>query len=80
MKCPNCSIELSLIATGTANKASQGRETDIGALLNQIHDDELETDFEIEFIKSTRERFAQYGPRTRMSEKQMIALQKIAAK
>ncbi len=56
------------------------RSTDVGALLEQIHDDELETEFEIDFIRQTRERFAQYGERIRMSEKQMACLQKIAAK
>jgi len=78
MKCPNCSIELSIIATGAKNESSE--TAGLGELLAKIHDDELETEFEIEFIKQTRERFAQYADRTRMSERQMACLRKIAAK
>lgn len=83
MKCPHCSneIEVRLVKAPPmqASLAGEGMG-DVGELLAQIHDDELETDFEIGFIKQTRERFEQYGDRIRMSEKQMVCLRKIAAK
>lgn len=82
MNCPHCSKVIVIkIVKDTGNGVSTSdRSTDVGELLSQIHDDELETDFEIDFIKQTRERFAQYQDRIRMSEKQLACLQKIAAK
>lgn len=82
MNCPHCGkvVIVQVVKDSAKGESTSGRSADVGELLNQIHDDELETDFEIDFIKQTRERFAQYGERTRMSEKQMACLQKIAAK
>jgi hypothetical protein len=83
MKCPHCSNEIEVRfvkAPPMQSSQPQGRSTDVGELLDLVHDSELETDFEIDFIRQTRERFAQYGDRIRMSEKQMSCLQKIAAK
>lgn len=53
---------------------------DVGGLLEQIHDEDLETGFEVRFVRETRERFEKYGDRIRMSEKQMTVLRRIAAK
>ncbi len=84
MKCPHCNenIDVRFIKAPASSGASSTAEGmgDLGELLSQIHDDELETDFEIGFMKQLRDRFAQYGDTTRMSEKQMICLRKIAAK
>ncbi len=82
MKCPHCNENIYVRfvkAPSDSGGQSSGRTSDVGALLEQIHDDELETQFEIDFIKQTRERFEQYGDRIRMSDKQMACLQRIAA-
>ncbi len=51
----------------------------IGELLKLVIDEKL-NDFEAEFIASLRPRFAKYGDNTRMTDKQMTVLRKIAAK
>ena len=83
MKCPHCNgnIDVRFIkAPGDSDSQSNEGSGDVGELLSRIHDDELETDFEIKFIEQTRARFLQYGDRILMSEKQMTCLRKIAAK
>lgn len=82
MNCPHCGkvVIVQLVKDSGKGISTAGRSTDVGELLNQVNDDELENDFEIEFIRSIRERYAQYQDRIRMSEKQMTTLQKIAAK
>ncbi len=86
MNCPHCDKVILVRLTKDDGKANpESRVTsegmgDVGELIAQIHDDELESDFEIDFMKSLRERFEKWGDRIMMSEKQMICLRKIAAK
>ncbi len=80
MNCPHCDQPVDVQLFKSGGKPQSVDASGLGALLEQIHDDELESDFEIGFMKQLRERFAQYGADTRMSEKQMTVVRKIAAK
>jgi hypothetical protein len=84
MKCPHCNenIDVRLIKAPSNSQGSlEGADiSGLEAILDRIHEDELEHQNEIDFVKQTRERFEQYGERTRMSEKQMTWLRKIAAR
>ncbi len=84
MNCPHCGkVVLAKLTKDDATHETSATASDVGdvgGLLDRIHDDELETDFEIDFMRQTRERFKQYGDRIRMSDKQMACLRKIAAK
>ncbi len=88
MKCPHCNenLDVRLIKAPSNSGSSSERSTEgadasgLGDILEQIHEDELEHQNEIDFVKQTRERFEQYGDRTRMSEKQMTWIRKIAAR
>lgn len=83
-KCPHCDqpIDVRFIKAPPMQSQQQGRivpdNADIGSLLEQINDDDLDS-ASSEFVSQTRERFAQYGDRTKMSEKQMAWLRKLAA-
>lgn len=80
-KCPKCNADLSIILAGAeARKGSSkaaGELPDIAELLAAINEDELE-EGAAKFVSETRSRFAQYGSRTRLSDKQIAWLQKIA--
>ncbi len=79
-KCPVCGSTIELRAfQGAASNGAEG-SGDVGELLERIHDDELETEFEITFMRDLRARYAQYGTRTKVSDKQLNVLRKIAAK
>ncbi len=81
MNCPHCDKMILVRLTKDDGKPTEGADASgLGEILAQIHADELEHQGEIDFVKQTRERFAQYAERTRMSEKQMTWLRKIAAK
>ncbi len=85
MNCPHCNKVILVRLSkddGKSNpedRATSADTSDVGALLDSIHDDELETDFAVDFIRQTRERYEKYGAKTLMSEKQMNVLRKIAA-
>lgn len=86
MRCPHCQLPLDvrLIKAPPMQPQRASAESadvgDVGELLSRIHDDDLEPGFEEDFMRQTRERFAEYGERIRMSDKQMTALRRIAAK
>ena len=81
MKCPHCGADVTLVKGEGAKSPSPAADTSaLEELMGLVYDEELESAFEQEFMKSLRERFAQYGERTRMSERQMMTLRKIAAK
>ncbi len=84
MNCPHCDKVIIVRAFKDDGKSNpQDRATssggDLESLMSAIHDDELENDFEIGFMKDFRARFEKYGDRTIVSEKQMNVLRKIAA-
>lgn len=80
--CPHCKNQLQIesrlvFASGPRSSEPQGAG-DLESLLNSINDDELSGAAE-KFVRETRERFEKYGPRTKMSEKQLAWLGRIAA-
>ncbi len=78
-KCPKCGAGLVIkLEEDTPRAPSEGDHLDLGHLLETINDDEL-SGASAKFVMETRERFEQYGARTRMSEKQMSWLKRIAA-
>ncbi len=81
MNCPHCGKTVIVKLAKDSNvgqPAPQAAGTgDLGALLDQIDDASL-TGKAAAFVTQTRERFEQYGSRTRMSEKQMEWLRSIA--
>lgn len=84
IKCPKCKVDLEVRLTAAPPMQADQQQrivpdnADIGSLLEQINDDDLDS-ASSEFVSQTRERFAQYGDRTKMSEKQMAWLRKLAA-
>jgi hypothetical protein len=78
--CPKCKCVLEVRLTAAPPMQSQSREADgeIGALLSQIDDAAL-NDWEADFIGKLRERYAQYGERVLLSDKQRGILDKIAS-
>jgi hypothetical protein len=78
--CPHCQLPLRIIAVSgaDADRADRADVGDLGELLLQIHDENLEDGWEIKFIRETRERFAEWGGKIRMSEKQMGIVRRIA--
>lgn len=77
--CPKCGsqLEVKLTFASGPRSSEQKPEGDLSELLDQIADEDL-SGAALKFVTETRERFAQYGSRTRMSEKQMAWLQRIA--
>lgn len=84
-KCPHCSkpFELEVRFTKAPEMQSDSvrpavnAATNLGALLDSINEDELDA-AAAKFVRETKERFEQYGAKTRMSEKQLGWLQRIA--
>ncbi len=77
-KCPKCGAGLVIkLEEDVPRPPSEGDHLDLGRLLEIINDDEL-AGAAAKFVKETRERFEQYGARTRMSEKQLAWLGRIA--
>ena len=85
LKCPkcNCVLEVRLTAAPPMqadNWGGGGEDSgtgDLGELLAAAEANATK-DHEIEFVRSTRERYDQYGDRTKMSEKQLAWLRRIA--
>jgi len=82
IECPHCKNQLQLdsrltFASGPRSSEPASGSDDLGALLGQIMDDGL-TGQVAEFVTQTRERYEKYGSRTRMSEKQLAWLKRIA--
>ena len=85
MKCPHCrqNIDVQLIkAPADAQPSQPSRSSapasdDLGELLESIDEGELD-EAAAKFVTDTKDRFRQYGKRTKMSEKQMAWLKRIA--
>lgn len=84
LKCPKCNVDLEVRLTAAppmqADKAKAGQPAssdEVGELLNAIDDGSLD-EGSVNFVRETRARFAQYGDRIRMSDKQMNWLKKLA--
>lgn len=83
MNCPHCQkviiVKLSKDSSvGQAKQDGDSDTADLGELLGMIDDASLSGQ-SLDFVTQTRERFAKYKDRTRMSDKQMAWLRKIAA-
>lgn len=84
MKCPHCqkNIDVQFIkAPDNAQPSKQEGDSDtadLGELLGMIDEASL-TGASLDFVTQTRERFAKYKGKTRMSDKQMAWLRKIAS-
>ena len=83
--CPNCKSALEVkVVAATSIPGGNGQDrtkvdvNDVGDLIQSVDVSQL-NDYEAEFIASTRERYAQYQDRIKMSPKQMAILRKIAA-
>ncbi len=63
---------------GTRRASPPADASDLAALLDAINPDSLEGK-SLEFYSQTKERFEKYGATTRVSEKQLAWLQKLAA-
>ncbi len=81
VECPKCKCQIEVkvaFASGPKSSAPEPSSSgDLAALLDRIVDDEL-SGAAAKFVRETRERFEQYGSRTRMSDKQLVWLQRIA--
>ncbi len=82
LKCPSCGVvlEVRLTAAPPMQADTVKRESgsgDLKSLLDSINDEAL-SGMEAKFVEETRARFEKYGPTTRMSEKQLAWLKKIA--
>lgn len=80
--CPKCQCQLEVkLAFASGPKSAKPSTTeavdDVGSLLDAIEDGALNA-YESDFISSTRARYAEYGSRIRMTDKQMNMLRKIA--
>ena len=79
MKCPQCNCELELkMVKDSPRDASAADHLDLEQLLESVDEDSLD-EFAAKFVQQTKERFGEYGKRTRMSEKQIAWLRRIAA-
>lgn len=81
MNCPHCGKVVLLVKDSNAGKSApsnNGATGEIQSLLSQIDEDSLKGK-SAEFVAQTRERFEKYGTGTRMSEKQMSWLRKLAS-
>lgn len=82
MKCPHCqgNIDVQFIkAPPNAGTPAQGKSggNSLEEMLDAIDDAAL-TGASVKFVEETRERFAKYKGNTRMSDKQMAWLRKLA--
>lgn len=82
--CPHCGKFIAISKATTAQPKATPREpseeadvSGLGDLLDSINVDTIGVK-EAEFVNNCRERYAQYGERTRMTEKQMAWLNRIA--
>ncbi len=80
--CPHCK-KVIVITVGKDSNVGKARTPDtdassLGELLDLINDAALEGRA-LEFVASTRERFEEYGAKTRMSEAQLAWLNDIVA-
>lgn len=80
MKCPacNCNLDVRLIKAPASSGAPAEASGDLGELLESIDVETLEG-ASAKFVRETQARFEQYGDKTRMSEKQMAWLKRIAS-
>lgn len=81
--CPHCNKVIVVTVgkdsnVGKAAPSNNGATGEIESLLSQIDDDSLKG-ASAKFVAETRERFEKYGKSTRMSEKQMAWLRKLAS-
>lgn len=79
MNCPHCNkvIIVKLAKDSNAGQSTPSDSVDLGELLAAIDDSSLAGAAQ-DFVRKMRERFDQYGPKTRMSDKQMQWLRDIA--
>ncbi len=83
MKCPHCNgnIDVQFIKapanSGSTSPKAEAATGDLGELLDMIDDNSLEG-AAVDFVAQTKERFAKYKDKTRMSPKQMDWLRKLA--
>jgi hypothetical protein len=83
MKCPHCAQEIEIRFTKAPqqqydNGVKDTDTDDIGGLLEACQSHPM-TNWEETFVIDLRTRFKQYGSRTKVSEKQMGILRKIAS-
>ncbi len=78
--CPKCNCQLEVRLSFASGPKSSTPSGDLGELIAAANDraDKLNA-WEADFMKQLNERYEQYGERTKLSDKQMAALQKIAA-
>lgn len=83
MKCPHCAQNIDVqFIKAPANMQSQSptraaTSDDLATILKDINDSTLEGQA-LDFVTQTRERFTKYKASTRMSDKQMNWLKKLA--
>ena len=82
LTCPSCGCLLELSATKAPAQqstapASSASTSDLGGLLDSIDETGLE-DPAASFVSDMRDRYEQYGERTKCSEKQLAWLRKLA--
>lgn len=83
--CPNChcQLEVKLIFASGPKSAATSSELDMEEFVQLLEAGEARYDeldeYDKKFIEGTRERYDQYGPRIKMSDKQMAKLRQIAA-
>lgn len=79
MKCPHCQTELRLVkVAGSGETQPNNGDGQLKELLAAAQDQPM-TDWESTFYADLKARYAQYGARTKVSEKQMTILRKIAS-
>ena len=78
MKCPHCNntIEVRLSKGIPETPANDGPD-DLETMLACINEEDLDEP-SAKFVRETRERFEQYGDRTRISPKQLAWLKRLA--
>ncbi len=80
-KCPHCNgvIDVHLVKAPPmqSQQAAKTASDDVGELLASISDETLD-DMAFKFVTETRERYEQYGSHTRLSERQLNWLKKLA--
>ncbi len=81
MNCPHCGkiviVKLVKDDGKDMKPATNGIGNSLGEILSAIDDDRL-TGASINFVAETRERYAKYKDNTKMSEKQLAWLRKLA--
>lgn len=79
MECPHCGkvVVVKLMKDSNVGESSSADTDDLGELLDLAEANNPKGQSE-KFVTETRKRFAQYGEKTRMSDKQMSWLRNIA--